>query len=152
LAYVAMAYRTSYSWTQPLSDFFSEPYASKIPTLFNGSLSGSQINAQLTTDIATLVNPQLLSSINSDAKYQYIRQAFNENSLTDWAPKVRMLMYHGDADITVPYSNSVATYEKLRANGASTSVVTFTTLPGKDHGTGVVPYIEAFIPRMLELK
>ncbi len=152
LAYVAMAYRTSYSWSQPLTDFFNEPYASKIPTLFNGGLSGSQINAQLTNDIATLVNPQLLASIDSDTRYQYIREAFNENSLTDWTPRVRMFMYHGDADLTVPYANSVATYDKLRANGAAASVVTFTSLPNKDHGTGVVPYIELFIPSMLELR
>jgi len=63
-----------------------------------------------------------------------------------------MFMYHGDADVTVPYDNSVITYQKLIANGASTSVLSLTPLPGKDHATGVLPYIEDFIPKMLQLK
>lgn len=152
LAYVAQAYRTHYSWTQPITDFFKEPYASRIPSLFDGAKTGDQINAQLTTSIPEFVSADLLNNINTNAQYKYIVDAFNDNSLVDWKPTVKMFMYHGDADITVPYQNSVVSYNKLIANGASTSVVTFTTLPGKTHGTGVVPYIELFIPKMIELK
>lgn len=151
LAFVAQAYKTSFDWSQPLTDFFNEPYASRIPGLFDTSKSGDQINAQLTTNIKTLVSADILANINTSAKYKYIVDAFNENSLVDWTPKVKMFMYHGDADITVPYQNSVITYQKLIANGASNSTVTFTTLPGKTHYTGVVPYIEQFVPKMLEL-
>lgn len=151
LAFVAQAYKTSFDWSQPLTDFFNEPYASRIPGLFDTSKSGDQINAQLTTNIKTFVSADILANINTSAKYKYIVDAFNENSLVDWTPKVKMFMYHGDADITVPYQNSVITYQKLIANGASNSTVTFTTLPGKTHYTGVVPYIEQFVPKMLEL-
>jgi pimeloyl-ACP methyl ester carboxylesterase len=151
LGYVAMAYKTAYSWTQPFSDIFKEPYASRVPTLYDGSKSGSQINAQLTTRIKDLVNEDLILKIGSDSKYKYIDDAFKQNSLTDWVPTKKMFMYHGDIDITVPYNNSVMTYNKLIANGASKSIVTFTTLKGT-HETAVVPYIEAFIPKMLELK
>ncbi|MFZ6000069.1 MAG: alpha/beta hydrolase family protein [Bacteroidota bacterium] len=151
LAFVAQAYKTSFDWSQPLTDFFNEPYASRIPGLFDTSKSGDQINAQLTTNIKTLVSADILANINTSARYKYIVDAFNENSLVDWTPKVKMFMYHGDADITVPYQNSVITYQKLIANGASNSTVTFTTLPGKTHYTGVVPYIEQFVPKMLEL-
>lgn len=152
LGYVAMAYKTAYSWTQPLSDFFKEPYATRVPALYDGSKSGAQINAQLTTSIEDLVSGDLLIHIDTDVKYKYIVEAFNQNSLTDWKPTKKMFMYHGDADITVPYINSVSTYSKLIANGASTSVVSLTALPGATHGTGVIPYIEDFIPKMLSLK
>ena len=151
LGYVAMAYRTSYSWTAPLSDFFQEPYATLIPTLYDGSKSGSEIDAQLTTNIKDLVNSDLIDGIDTDTKYKYIVDAFNLNSLTDWVPTKKMYMFHGDIDITVPYNNSIDTYNKLIANGASKSIVTFTALPGT-HGTAVVPYIEAFIPKMLDLR
>ena len=152
LGYVAVAYKSAYSWTQSLSDFFKEPYATLIPSLYDGSKSGAQINAQLTTSIEDLVSEDLPIHIDTDAKYKYIADAFKLNSLTDWTPTKKMFMYHGDADITVPYTNSVATYNKLIANGASTSTISLTTLPGATHGTGVIPYIEDFIPKMLDLK
>lgn len=153
IAYVAFAYKTHLAgWTQPLSDFFQEPYASRIPGLFDGSMNGSQINGQLTSVITDLISPGLLANIDSDPKYGYIVDAFNQNSLTDWKPTIRMMMYHGDADTTVPYSNSVITYQKLIANGASSSVVTLTTLPGADHGSGFFPYLEDFVPKMIGMK
>lgn len=153
IAYVAMAYKTQYDvWTKPLSDFFNEPYASRIPGLFDGSKNGSQINGELTTSIPDFIRTDLRANIDTDVQYKYIVDAFNENSLTDWKPTIKMFMYHGDADVTVPYDNSVITYQKLIDNGASASVLTLTTLPGKDHGTGVLPYIEDFIPKMMQLK
>ncbi|HEY5825268.1 MAG TPA: alpha/beta hydrolase [Cyclobacteriaceae bacterium] len=152
LGYVAMAYKSAYSWTPSLSDFFKEPYATRVPTLYDGSKSGSQINAQLTTTIKDLVSSDLLVHIDTDTKYKYIADAFILNSLTDWKPTKKMFMYHGDADVTVPYVNSVVTYNKLIANGASASVISLTTLPGATHGTGVIPYVEDFIPKMLALK
>jgi len=151
LAFVAEAYKTTFGWTQPLSDFFNEPYAGKIPALVNGSKTSNEINDELTFNIADLVNADLLAHIDTDTKYKYIVDAFNDNSLTDWKPTVTMHMFHGDADTTVPFNNSVITYNKLIANGASASVVTLTTLPGADHTGGVFPYIELFIPQMLDM-
>jgi pimeloyl-ACP methyl ester carboxylesterase len=152
LAYMAVSYQANENWTKPLSDFFNEPYADRIPDLFDGTKTGGQINAQLTTTLADYIQPHLLAAINTDPQYQYIVDAFNKNSLTDWKPSIRMVMYHGDADTTVPYSNSMATYQKLLANGASASVVSLITLSGKDHSTGVIPYFQDFVPKMISLK
>lgn len=152
LAFVAQAYKVHYGWTQPLSDFFQEPYASRIPSLLDGSKTSSQINAQLTNTIQSLITADALKSIDTDSKYKYLVDAFRANSLTDWKPTIPVFMFHGDADVTVPYSNSVATYNTLIGNGASTSILTLTKLPGADHGSGVVPYIEQFVPKMLSLK
>ena len=153
LAYVARAYQTYYDWDDmALADFFNEPYASRIPGLFNGTNTANAINAQLTESIPELVQADLLANIDSDPQYAFLVDAFEENSLTDWAPAIPMFMYHGDADTTVPYSNSVVTHQKLIANGASASVVTLTALPGADHGSGVVPYVELFTAKLLQLK
>ncbi len=152
LAYVARAYQTAYDWTQPLSDFFQEPYATSIPNLFDGSKSGTQINAELTTIIEDFVQPDLLANIETDPNFDFIVSAFEENSLLDWVPTKPMYMYHGTADVTVFYQNSVDTYNQLISNGALETVVTFTPLPGANHGTGVGPYIEDFIPKLLTLQ
>jgi pimeloyl-ACP methyl ester carboxylesterase len=152
IAFVADAYKTYYQWTQPLSDFFQSKYATIIPGLFDGTKSGGVIDGYLNDTIPKLISPQLLSSIDTDPSYQYIVTAFNHNSLLDWFPTKRMFMYHGDADVTVPYQNSVDTYNKLISNGALSSTLTLTSFPGKTHYTGLQPYIETFVPQLILLK
>lgn len=152
LAYVAMAYKTHIGWTQPISDLFKEPYATKIPSLFDGKKTAGTINGELTSKITDLIQADILLKIDTDTKYKYINDAFADNSLTDWVPKTKMYMYHGDIDITVPYQNSVDTYNKFIANGASPDVVKFTPLPFTNHGTGVTPYLVQFMNQLLVLK
>lgn len=151
IAYVAYAYKTTFDWKEPLTDWFNEPYASKIPGLFTGQLTGSEINASLTDSIPQLISNDLLTTVDSNPKYAYIVNAFAENSLTDWVPMTPMYMYHGDADTTIPYENSQAVYEQLLDNGASDEVAHLITLEGAEHGSGLVPYIEDVIPRIMSL-
>ena len=149
IAYVAESYRTTYDWSEPLSDFFEEPYATTIPSLFDGSKSGSQINDELTTDIPALLSDDLVANLETDDQYAYIHDAFTENSLTDWTPTIEMHIYHGNADDTVPYENSVSTYNQLITNGASETTVQLHILDGADHAGGIQPYLEEIIPRLL---
>jgi hypothetical protein len=151
VAYIARAYQLHYEENDLLSDFFKEPYASRIPGLFDGQKGAGDINAQLTTVISDLIQEDVLENIDTKAEYAYIVDAFAENSLTDWAPIIPMYMYHGLADETVPYQNSVDTYNKLLANGAATSTVTLTALEGT-HGTAIEPYIGHLIEKLLLLK
>jgi pimeloyl-ACP methyl ester carboxylesterase len=151
LAYVAYAYKLAYDWTQPLSDFFNEPYAGKIPELFNGTLGGGQINEQLTTSIPDLVQADLLANIDTDLKYWNFADALQLNSLTDWTPTKKMFLYHGDADVTVPFQNSELVYAQLLDNGASQDVVKFIPLEGATHATGIAPYIEDVVLKILDL-
>jgi hypothetical protein len=58
-------------------------------------------------------------------------------------------MYHGTADVTVFYQNSVDTRQALLDNGASASIVTLTDLPDATHATGIGPYLELVIPDLL---
>lgn len=152
VAYVAAAYKNYYDWEQPLSVMFNEPYASKIPVLFDGTKSGSQINAELTEQMNDLIGEDILENIDSKTEYEFIRDAFIENSLTDWTPKTLMYMYHGTADITVPYQNSVDTYNTFIQNGASSTIVTFTPLHFATHGTGITPYILELTNKLIALK
>ena len=152
MAYVAQAYKTTFDWTEPLSDFFQEPYATRIPGLFNGTNTSSTINAQLTNVVADLLTSDIKANFDTNPEYDYLENAFNENGLVDWKPTIKIFMYHGDADVTVPFENSEITYNKLIANGASPDILKFYVIEGGTHSTGVIPYIEDFIPRMLELK
>ena len=127
---MARAYQIEYDEDDLLTDFFKEPYASRIPGLFDGQKGADEINAQLTSKVSDLIQEDMLNNINTNPNYDYLENAFIENSLTDWSPKIQMFMYHGLSDATVPYQNSVDTYDKLLANGTSTGILTLTPLDG----------------------
>ncbi len=140
MAFVAASYLDNYDVGLTMADLFKEPYASKISSLFDGTKSGSEINAELTTIVPDLLNADFLANIDTDLKFEGIVNALNENGLVNWVPQHKMIMYHGTADITVPYDNSVVTYNKLLDNGASTDIITFIPLEGKTHYSGGQPY------------
>ena len=151
IAYIIRAYQLTYDFPDVLTDFFKQPYSDRIPGLFDGTKGTSEINAQLTTVLADLFQEELYDNLNSDPEYAYIKDAFVENSLTDWTPTAKMFMYHGQSDVTVPYQNSVDTYEKLIANGTSGSTLTFIPLNG-DHSSAIQPYIMDFVPKLWALR
>jgi pimeloyl-ACP methyl ester carboxylesterase len=152
LAYVALSYSNVYGWDNVLDDMFNEPYATRIPDLFNGTLSGGQINDLLTDSIKGLIQPDILINIDTDPEYAYILNAFEENSLDNWVPFQRMFLYHGTDDITVPYQNSIDTYKNMIRLGADESTLTFIPLEGETHGSGALPYISDILKKFYSLK
>lgn len=150
MAYVISAYKTWYNWTEPLSTFFQEPYASKIPDLLDGSKSGNEINNELTNDVGDFLQADMMSEFDSDVKYSEFKQALIDNSLLDWVPKAPVRMYHGTADITVPFSNSEATFKKLKENGAGNNLQ-FIAIEGADHSTGLLPMFKDATLWILEM-
>lgn len=151
LAYITLAYQRTYDFNNLLTDFFQEPYASVIPSLFDNEKGSGEINSQLTTSIADLIQPEMRAGLLTDARYKYLADAFAENSLTDWKPEKRMFIYHGTSDTTVPFENSQHTYDALIANGASPDIVSFTALPG-DHTTAVTPYVADLLIKLWSMK
>jgi pimeloyl-ACP methyl ester carboxylesterase len=152
MAYVALAYKNYYDWNEPLTTYFQEPYASKLEGLFNGELSGGQINAALTERVADLLQPDMLENFESSAKYRHLKEALEANSLTNWEPVAPIWMYHGTDDITVPYRNSVASHTALAKDADSQELIVLIPLEGKTHSSGVLPYIKDVYYRFKALK
>ena len=152
IAFVAIGYKTSYDWTLPLSSIFNEPYASIIPEYFNGKYSGYEINSVLSDDISELLTSNFINNIYSDLELKIIVDAFEENSLDEWVPKNKMIMYHGTDDITVPYQNSVDTYSNFISLGADKNTVEFIDLNGENHSSGSLPYIIDLFDKFEKLK
>ncbi|MEO9806469.1 MAG: lipase family protein [Reichenbachiella sp.] len=152
LAFVTVVYAGINNWTTLVSDLFNEPYASAIPALFDGNNSGSQINAALTTDVSALLTEDFRLNSNSDSKYEQLNEELLNNSPIDWQPIHPMYMYHGTADITVPFENSQSAYDKLISAGASADKVSFVSLEGANHSTGIAPYIISIIDLFNNLK
>lgn len=151
LSYVGLSYQSYYDQPDVIENFFNEPYASRIPELFDGVTSAADINAQLTTDISALIRPEVRGN-SGDASDKFLREKFEENALVDWAPSLPAFLYHGDLDTTVPLENSERTYDALLANGASAETLHFIVLPGKDHSSAVEPFIEDVIAKLDALR
>lgn len=151
LAYIAHAYRTYNRFTNPYSDIFSDSYAAKIPSLFNGLLSTGAINSELTTDIAALLKPEFRSGFATSPAYAGIRQALEDNSITPWNTMVPLLIVHGEEDTQVPVSGSIAFYDDMLAAGTSPGTVTLVTVPGVGHGDGLLPAAAASLQFILSL-
>ncbi len=152
IAYVAIGYKTSYDWSLPLSSIFNEPYASIIPEYFNGKYSGYEINSVLSDEISELLTSNFINNIYSDLELKIIVDAFEENSLDQWVPKNKMIMYHGTDDITVPYQNSIDTYSNFISLGADKNTVEFIDLNGENHSSGSLPYIIDLFDKFEKLK
>lgn len=152
LAYVGMSYQSYYNDPGLISSFFNEPYASRIPALFDGVNTPGAINAELTDSISVLVTEDILDYTNSNPAFESLRDKFEENSLVDWKPTLPVFLYHGDADVTVPYQNSELTHQAFLDNGASAETVQLIALPGRDHNNGVELYVAEVVKKLQEMK
>ncbi|MGV3538718.1 MAG: lipase family protein [Rufibacter sp.] len=150
LAYILSAYNTTNSWNRPLTDFFQEPYASRVSTIFNGTQSGSPINNALTNDPSKLFNPTFLANLKGDGE-QVLKAALKQNSLKNWVPNSPTRLYHGTSDTTVPFANSQETYNAMVAAGGSANVK-FVSIKGGTHSSSLEPMIKDLIPWIESLK
>ncbi|WP_018478953.1 lipase family protein [Pontibacter roseus] len=145
LAYVLMSYNTSYGWNRPLTDFFREPYASRLAALFNGQHSGGNINSQLTTNTRELFTEKFLTDLKGSGE-QDLKQALLANSFNSWVPQSPTRLYHGTADVIVPYANSEHTF--IRMKGAGAPNMTLVPIKGGTHGSSFIPMVVDLVPWM----
>ncbi|TXK46452.1 alpha/beta fold hydrolase [Pontibacter qinzhouensis] len=144
LAYILHAYNQTNNWQRPLSDMFQEPYAAKLPALFNGSNSGSIINRELPRNPQKLLTPAFYQGLLQSNGEQTLKKALQDNSLTNWTPQSPTRLYHGTADDIVPFQNSQTTFDGFKANGAKN--IEFFPIQGGTHGSSLAPMLESVIP------
>ena len=144
LAYVLQSYIHTNNWDRPLTEFFQEPYASKLPALFNGENGGSAINRSLTTEPEKLFAPAFFNSLKDTGKETTLKQALRGNSFLDWVPQSPTRLYHGTADNIVPFENSKIAYDRFIAQGAKQTELI--PIEGGTHGSSFVPMLQTLIP------
>jgi len=145
LAFILQSYNTVYSWNRPLTDFFQEPYATEIPSLFNGVASAGTINRALTSDPKKLFNPTFYASLKRENGEPELKKALVQNTIyTDWVPASPTKIYQGTEDQSVFYQNSKDTYDQLKAAGAKD--LEFIPIKGGTHSSSLEPMFMAVIP------
>ncbi len=146
LGYILNSYTAYHQFSNPVSDIFNEPYASRVPTLYTGKLSSGQINGQLTTSIPDLINPEFLSGFATSAKYSSVRDALIRNSISGWHTNIPLLLIHGQNDTYVNPSATENMYSAMIQSGTPADICQKVIIPGADHNSGVVPaMIQGFL-------
>lgn len=149
LSLLVKSYNNTYNWNRPYSNFFNEPYATKIPALLNGSLDRSAIDAALTTSTAALFNPVFYGSLLDPTKETALKQKLSDNSFINWVPKSATRLYHGTVDEAVFFETSVVTFTRFKAAGATN--VEFFPIPNGTHSTSIEPMMLNALPWILSL-
>ena len=119
MANVGYAYAKAYN--QDVETVINEPYASKLPTLFNGDLDRSKIDPELTyeTKGATgLFVDNFVTNYFTNENH-WFKKAVIENNLYKWAPKTPVRLIHCEGDDVIPYGISLLTQKTMNAMGAS---------------------------------
>jgi pimeloyl-ACP methyl ester carboxylesterase len=139
IGYISNAYKTHGLFTNPLSDIFKDPFAARIPTLYDGLRSTEQINDQLTEVVGDLFKPEYISGFAASPSFQSVRTAMTANSVQGWNCHIPLLLLHGTADTYVPEVLSQRMYDAMIGAGTATSSCAYVKMDGIDHGSGIVP-------------
>jgi pimeloyl-ACP methyl ester carboxylesterase len=139
MGYIINAYSAYHQFTNPVSDILNEPYASRLSSLYTGTLTLGQINNQLTKSISGLFKQEFLSGFAGGASYSTIRDALKNNSITAWDTSVPLFFIHSDGDTHVPVTSTLTMYDAMIAAGTSSSTCKKLILSSLDHGDAVVP-------------
>ncbi len=133
MAYVGYAYATTYN--KELSSIINEPYASKLPTLLDGSLARPDIDKELTqttTGTEGLFNPLLVQDFFKNSN-NWFREAMVENSVHAWSPQTPIRLVHCQGDDVIPFEISQLTEGTMKAmNAKDVSIVPVEVALGLD--------------------
>lgn len=143
------SYNTTYGFNRPYTDYFMPAYAAKIPSLLDGTKTNAQINAELTTSPAALLNTTFYSNLTNSAGETAFKAKVALNSFPNWYPVSPTRMYHGTADEAVFLETSQTTYNKFIAAGSKQ--LTLTLIPNGTHETSVAPMMLDALPWLKSL-
>jgi len=149
VAYFLTAYDDIYHWGC-LNEFFKEPYASKMPQLFNGTKTWGEILNALPSDLWELMHDDFLENFYN-LKQSMLLEAIRANTVLNWTPVSPVHFFHGDCDDIVDCMNATYALEGFMAGGATD--VQLTIIPGGNHETtgpkaieGALKWFESFQP------
>ena len=97
--------------------YFEPFWADTLPSLFDGTHSGSEINELMPENPLDILLDDVLEEFENDEDH-FFRQSLEENTLLDWVPESPTYFYHGMGDDIVPYQNAQIAYDTFVANGA----------------------------------
>ncbi len=123
----------------PLDKIFNAPYDSLVTVLYDGSLSGEEINDKLTLDMSELFTEDFRMNYDTNTDYASIINALEANSVEAWNVTTPTHIIHSMADDLVPFQVSQNMYQQLAETSSSNDDIKLIPLPGYTHIEGIIP-------------
>ncbi len=124
------------AYEKETTTLINEPYASKLPTLLDGSIARDLIDPELsydTTGERGLFKPSFVNSFFTDSTF-WFRDAVVENSVHAWSPETSVRLVQCEGDEVIPYGISQITEATMKAMGArDVSLIPVEATLGLDH-------------------
>lgn len=139
MGYVYNSYENLGIVNTPLEQIFNAPYDSRVAELYDGSLSGEEINAQLTTDMSELFTEEYMLNYDTNAAYSSIIEALEANSSEAWNATTPTHIIHSTGDDLVPFQVSQNMYQQLSESSNQSTDIKLIPLPDYNHVDGIIP-------------
>lgn len=152
IGYIIDSYDSYNQFTNPVSEILNEPYASRIGSLYKGTLSLDQINVQLTSSVPGLFKQEFLDGFEGSPAYSTVRGALADNSVSAWNTKVPVKFYHGQSDTHVSVSATELIYSQMISAGTSPDLIQKHVFPSLDHGDAILPCLIDGLKFIIQLR
>lgn len=139
LAYLFNSYTNTGDITTPLEDVFKSPYDELTATLFNGTLSGNDIDARLTTTISDLFTEDFVTNRHTGTRFASVSTALAANSVEPWALSTPTRLVHSTNDELVPFETAEQTYQEFIEAGTNPETLTLVPIESYSHTGAIIP-------------
>lgn len=152
LCYIINAYKSYQQFSNPITDILREPYASRLSSLYNGTMDLGQINDQLNDTISVLFTPAFVNGYVSSSSYSSLREALADNSVIPWHTSKPLFLGHGDSDTHVSLTTTETFYNAMIDAGTSSQTITKVIYPGLDHDDALLPCVTDGLLYLLSIR
>jgi len=99
----AVAYSYTKTYNKNITEIIKEPYASKLPTLFDGTLTRVEIDKRLTNKVKG-DGGLFTNDIVQNYQNSWLKSKLKQNSVVSFTPKNSVKMLHCLGDDIIPYA------------------------------------------------
>jgi pimeloyl-ACP methyl ester carboxylesterase len=119
---LALSAYNEYYFHEPLTYFFTSPYAEKIPDLLSGKYTEDYVHHQLPNKLSQFIEPKFLKSFKTDPAFTFTLHLM-ENNLNNFVVRTPTRFFHGTKDTTVPFAVAQKAYQNLLDLGTDKDVL-----------------------------
>lgn len=134
-SYIIFSYHHVYGAPAHYSEAVNSPMDTLIDSAFDGTRSDDKASGVFPKDPKNLITLAYQQDIVNQNDTPFLR-ALRDNDLYQWVPKAPVKLYHGEADLDVPFANSKVAYDYMHSRGARVEIV---SLGAVDHPNGFLP-------------
>lgn len=152
VAFLVKAYDEVYNVGR-IDEIFNPLYVDVINSYFYGNYDSSVIEDKLIKDTASLFDTTFLNNFKSAEGEADLKLILSQNNVYDWSPLAPVRLFHGEADLTVPYTNGQTALDTMNPDrDKDIEIVPCEPLSGAaNHNNCYLPYLISMTEYFLAL-